>query len=471
VTNSGSGDRPQPAVGFGRRTILAAGAGVAAAALTGLRPSPAEATVESGPAAEPSSVRRAYNFLDAMSDAYLAKGTTRLPQSYADQLGLFSTAFTYDASLALLAYLADTRSSSLARAKGIGDSLLFAQNNDPNFTDGRLRQAYNVGPYVFYDGVPQPDGLVRADGKANVGSQFGFLGTAVGDMAWAGMALTNLYHCTRARRYLDGAVRIGEWIVANTTTNQPLSGYKFGVDGGNNPLPFSSTEHNIDVIGLFTHLHKLTGKSIWLARREPALTFLRNMWNPVEGFFYTGTNDGTNINPSPLPEDPQTWSYLALRSRKYEKTLDWAIANLTATDTPTSPNSRLVDGQTFTGITFSSFSLIADPTVPIDPFNPPPDPNAVWFEGTGHMACALNERRKSGDAAKARAYLATIAKAQDQLGVGQTVGGAALPARSGVVAATSPLHTGFGFGYYNFRHTGATSWYLMAAAKTNPYTL
>jgi hypothetical protein len=40
-----------------------------------------------------------------------------------------------------------------------------------------------------------------------------------------------------------------------------------------------------------------------------------------------------------------------------------------------------------------------------------------------------------------------------------------------VVAASSPLHTGFGFGYYNFRHTGATSWYLMAAARTNPYTL
>ena len=109
--------------------------------------------------------------------------------------------------------------------------------------------------------------------------------------------------------------------------------------------------------------------------------------------------------------------------------------------------------------------------MPIDPFNPKPDPNAVWFEGTGHMACALSERRKGGDEAKADTYLATIAKAQDQLGAGQTVGGQALPDRSGVVAASSPLHTGFGFGYYNFRHAGATSWYLMAAARTNPFTL
>ncbi len=35
--------------------------------------------------------------------------------------------------------------------------------NDPDHDDGRLRQAYNVGPYTFYDGTLQPDGVVRAD--------------------------------------------------------------------------------------------------------------------------------------------------------------------------------------------------------------------------------------------------------------------------------------------------------------------
>ena len=31
------------------------------------------------------------------------------------------------------------------------------------------------------------------------------------------------------------------------------------------------------------------------------------------------------------------------------------------------------------------------------------------------------------------------------------------PERSGIVSASSPLDTGFGFGYYPYRHTGATA--------------
>src|ERR1044071_7293685 len=119
-------------------------------------------------------------FLDAAMDAYPQAGRTRLAQSYTDQAGLFSTAFVYDNALAVLAYLAGRR---LSRARALGDALIFAQDNDELYSDGRVRQAYNVGPYVFYDGVPQPDGFVRADGKANLGWQFGFTGTTVGEMA------------------------------------------------------------------------------------------------------------------------------------------------------------------------------------------------------------------------------------------------------------------------------------------------
>src|SRR6266542_3935755 len=160
-------------------------------------------------------------------------------------------------AFAVLAHLADRRAESRQRAVTLGDALLFAQDHDPQHSDGRLRQAYNVGPSVFYDGSPQPDGFVRADGKANVGFQFGFTGTAVGDMAWAGIALVALARRTREARFRDGAVRIGEWIIANTFSNQPLGGYRFGVDGGNNPLPFSATEHNIDLVGLFGQLADL----------------------------------------------------------------------------------------------------------------------------------------------------------------------------------------------------------------------
>ncbi|CPU64583.1 Uncharacterised protein [Mycobacteroides abscessus] len=120
----------------------------------------------------------------------------RLAQSYADQLGLFSTAFVYDNALAILATLTAGR-RHLDRARALGDGLVFALEHDPDHDDGRLRQAYNVGPYTFYDGTPQEHGLVLPDGTANVGWQFGFLGTAVGDMAWPGIALLHLHAVTR----------------------------------------------------------------------------------------------------------------------------------------------------------------------------------------------------------------------------------------------------------------------------------
>jgi hypothetical protein len=226
-------------------------------------------------------------------DAYPDHGGVRLTQSYTDQAGLFSTAFTYDNALAILAHLAARTGEGLTRARALGDALLHAQLHDPAYDDGRLRQAYNVGPYTFYDGSPQPDGFVRPDGTVNVGTQFGFTGTAVGDMAWAGIALSALALCTGAGRFRTGAVRIGEWIERTGRTDEPLGGYTFGVDGANQRLPFTSTEHNTDLVCLFGRLAQLTGARVWLERRARAEAFVRRMWEPAGGFFYTGTNDAS----------------------------------------------------------------------------------------------------------------------------------------------------------------------------------
>ncbi len=90
------------------------------------------------------------------------------------------------------------------------------------------------------------------------------------------------------------------------------------------------------------------------------------------------------------------------------------------------------------------------------------------FEGTAHLALALRDRGAAGDETHARRLLASVERAQDLLGGGQTVGGRALPSASGVVSASNPLDTGFGFGYYPYRHAGATAWYLLAVARANP---
>ena len=447
--------------GISRRALIGAGLGAGAAVLT----------AQSGTAAAadgPSAPRRALAFLAAAMDAYPDHGTVRLAQSYTDQAGLFSTAFTYDNALVILADLAAGTADGRRRAVALGDALLYAQAHDPGYDDGRLRQAYNVGPYTFYDGSAQPDGFVRADGTANVGTQFGFTGTAVGDMAWAGIALGALAGRTGERRFLTGAVRIGEWIERTARSDQPLGGYTFGVNGANEKQPFSSTEHNTDLVGLFGRLARLTGDGVWSERRAWAKAFVEKMWEPSGGFFYTGTNDGVTVNRSPVPEDTQTWTRLALPSPAHARSLDWAATHLAVLDTADRPGSTVPAGQSYEGVTFSSASLLANENAPIASGQPKPDRSGVWFEGTAHLALALRDRCAPGDEARARRLIASLERAQDLLGVGQTLGSAAVAERSGVVSASSPLDTGFGFGYYPYRHTGATAWYLLAVARANP---
>ncbi|MDF3147061.1 MULTISPECIES: Tat pathway signal sequence domain protein [unclassified Streptomyces] len=448
-------------IGIGVAGFTAAGAGAARAAA-------GDASAASAYASAAPAQRRAHAFLAAAMDAYPEHGSVRLAQSYSDQAGLFSTAFTYDNALAVLALLATRTADGRARAVALGDALVYAQEHDPVHGDGRLRQAYNVGPYTFYDGSRQPDGFVRADGTVNVGTQFGFTGTAVGDMAWAGIALSALARRTGERRFLAGAVRIGEWIERNGRTEEPLGGYKFGVDGANEKLPFTSTEHNTDLVCLFGRLARLTGDAVWLERRARARDFVEKMWDVDGGFFYTGTNDGVTINTSPIPEDTQTWTHLALDSRAHAGSLDWAARGLAVLDHAERRNSTVPAGQSYEGVTFSSASVLANEDAPIADSQPKPDRNGVWFEGTAHLALALRKRHGRGDEAQARRLIDSIERAQDLLGGGQTVGGQALPERAGVVAASSPLDTGFGFGYYPYRHTGATAWYLMAATRSNP---
>ncbi|MFI6376493.1 Tat pathway signal sequence domain protein [Streptomyces sp. NPDC050546] len=454
---------------FSRRSLIGVGVGISAAGLVAAGSGQALAA---GPnvTGRGSAPARGRAFLAAAMDAYPDHGRIRLTQSYTDQAGLFSTAFTYDNALAILAHLAARTAEGRTRATALGDALLHAQSHDPAYDDGRLRQAYNVGPYTFYDGSVQPDGFVRADGTVNVGTQFGFTGTAVGDMAWAGIALSALARRTGERRFLVGAVRIGEWIERTGRTDEPLGGYKFGVDGANQKLPFTSTEHNTDLVCLFGRLARLTGDRVWLERRGRAEAFVRRMWEPSGGFFYTGTNDGVSVNKSPIPEDTQTWTHLALgsRGRGYSRSLDWAAAELAVLDHAGRANSTVPAGQWYGGVTFSSASLVANEDAPIAEGQPRPDRNGVWFEGTAHLALALRDRGARGDGARARRLLASIEQAQDLLGGGQTVGGRVLPERCGVVSASSPLDTGFGFGYYPYRHTGATAWYLLAAARFNP---
>ncbi|HEY6249756.1 MAG TPA: hypothetical protein VI685_07325, partial [Candidatus Angelobacter sp.] len=86
---------------------------------------------------------QAFNFLDAMMDAYAQGQQQRLIQSFSDQIGLLSTSFVYDNSVVINAFLERGQAADLQRALLLGETLLYAQQHDPA-GDGRVRQAYFV---------------------------------------------------------------------------------------------------------------------------------------------------------------------------------------------------------------------------------------------------------------------------------------------------------------------------------------
>ena len=432
-----------------RRLLLGGGAalGVGLAGL-GVPDAAAQPTPRRG--ASSGSVRSAVRFLQGVTDAYRSTGP-RLVQSYYDESGLTDTGFIYDNALTIIALLAG---GDVSRARAIGDALLYAQSHDEKYTDGRLRQAYHANDFI-------------TEGKAHFGWEYGLVGTAVGDMSWSGIALVQLARRTRQSSYQAGALRIATWIEKETRTTTGLGGYDFGETEG--LAGFKSAEHNIDVYALFLMIGELTGDRIWRTRAQHAWDFVERMWNAEDGYFWTGSNDGAAINKSETqrPLDVQTWSWLAARQSRYAEALDWARTNLAVTDTPQRTNSELTGNYAVSGVAFGSGSLKADTEKPIDKWHGNPDSGAVWFEGTAQLALALRDRDGRGDRDKANELMAAISSAQSQLGQGQTYNGKAIP--GGIVAASSPINTGYTFGYYQHLHVGATSWYVMAGTRTNPY--
>ena len=427
-----------------------------------------------------SSIERAFSFQNFMMDAYASGQTVRLSQSYSDN-GLLSTGFTYDNAVAIHAYLASEQPGHQRRAVLLGEALLYGQAHPYPFpiADGRFPQA-------FFTGVAATDGSGTFVTPA--AAPFYFYNSAVGDQAWAGMALAQLFHRTADTRFLSGATYVGDWIAQNTYDANGVGGFKFGatiqyINNENVSVPSTngkSTEHNIDSYAFFTMLKELTNDDVsnfdgmrWSELAEHALRFVKAMYNPDGPYFYTGTTgDGQTISTTPIPEDVNTWSYLALLKNKYRGTIDWALRNLEVTDTPASPHSSLTGSQTIHGLVFDTASFAAA--------YPNTDPNAVWLEGTGHTIAALVARVLRGrdhvaallsDLQTAAGLLEQCMLAQAELGKGQTVGGKPIPDGHGLVAATSSLDTGFGYTYGPSLHLGATGWYLLGALAANPFQL
>jgi hypothetical protein len=380
----------------------------------------------SASAATPS-VQNAYDFLNQMMDLYAHGSTPRLVQSFTGgtlgQQG-FTDSETYDDALMIDAFLAEGTPDGLARAVTLGNSLLIVQSHDPA-RDGRIRVAYSPAPLVTVRGHGHSRTKVRITDKTS----------DVGNMAWVGMALTRLYATTGSTPYLTGAEAIATWVVRNCSDQRGAGGYTGGKNANGARIKWKSTEHNIDLYGLFTMLAIESGDSQWSGDAARAKAFVVAMWNASAGSFYVGTTtNGVTPNTAEQPEDVNSWSYLALQDPTYSSSLDWDVQHLS------------VSANGFSGVSFCQG-----------------DKSGVWFEGTAHLADALALRHASGDAARAAQYLSDIGFAQTNGPNGDGLG---------IIAASkNGLSDCDGDFYYSSLHTGATSWYVLASQQVNPFVI
>jgi hypothetical protein len=383
----------------------------------GSLPAPRTAGLERSPLALPaSSIPKAYEFLDVMMDKYASGRTTRLVRSFdGGGVGNFTDAVTYDDALMIDALLARGTAGDVECAGVIGDAFAYVQAHDPKH-DGRLRAAYAPKPLLA------PSDVVETDPTSDVGN-----------MAWVGQSLVQLYARTHQAKFLQSAVAIGTWLQTNAYDRRGAGGYTGGDNPNGSKITWKSTEHNIDVYAFFTLLATQTKNSVWTARAAWARRFVASMWNPAQGRFYVGTgNDGVTPYATFKPEDVNSWSYLAFENPAWADAPSWNVQYLAVT------------AGDFGGVSFCSG-----------------DRSGVWFEGTAHMADALAIRNRAGDAAQAQTYLDDVLYAQthglnnDGLGI--------------IAASKNRLSDCDGDYYYASLHVGATAWYVMAAGKIDPF--
>ncbi|MFA5844742.1 MAG: hypothetical protein WC971_07930 [Coriobacteriia bacterium] len=360
---------------------------------------------------------------------------------------LGNVAFTYDNALAMLSYMARGTADDWRRAKIIGDTLIYAQDHDPDYDDGRLRNAYRSGDITD---TSNGDALLPGwwdDTRKRWLEDPEAVSSTTGNIAWAMIALLDYYENKGDPAYLEAARRMGEWVETETRDDSvAIGGYMGGYRGWPSDPPqkqtWKSTEHNIDLYVAFRRLHTATGNTAWVERANHAKRLVEAMWDSDSGRFWTGTlGDGTTTNTANIPVDIQAWAVLAFPEKlEYRQGLAWAEANARTDcavhDCPNHSDAR----PGFSGFDFND------------------DLDGIWFEGTAQMVTAY---RAACETEAAGTYLRELRRAQ--------VSAENSDGRGIVAACHDGVTTGFDLVYLNRLHVGATSWFIMAARSFNPY--
>ncbi len=344
-------------------------------------------------------------------------------------LALRGVAFTYDNALASIALFGCGNSGA---GRQIADALAYATDHDPDYHDGRVRNAYAAGP--IKPGVITLPGYWSAERGAWNQDAYQ-VGSATGNQAWAVLALLEAYRQSQEQSYLQAARRILDWTQANTYDSQTPPGF-IGGFYGYPPTPqrqgWKSTEHNVDLAAAWDALDRLHANAQAASQALIARRFVDSQWDADQGRFLIGTlPDGHTQEREKSGLDAQIWPLIAVRDRP----ADWQ-RSLAFIDHA----HRFADGYGFNRA-----------------------PDGLWTEGTAQAAAVA---QLSGAPQQAQPLWAVLVA--QQAGDGWLF--ATPQAQISTGLAIGPTSTTNDFFYYHLPHLGATAWAAIAATGVNPFT-
>jgi len=368
-------------------------------------------------------------FLEQQMDQFSLTGprfaqTYRLPAAAltGEYGGMHLRADTYDSAVACIFFMERGR---MDRARDLGDALVAALNHDA-IGGGRIVAASRANE-LLDRGLENTTSIFTPDGGRR----------DVGNMSWAGLALTRLYHRTRSYRYLHAAETIGRWIIDNCTVGDDWGGFSGGEDHWGTTYRWRSVEHNVDAFSFFANLHHLTGEQQWAdasasARRLVIACRITERRDVV--YYCTGTGETQVLNSTVVPTDTQSWTALAGIDPGPNEgySLIYMMHHMNTTTAG------------FQGARFAR------------------DGAEVQNEATAGAAMAL-WLSKAGLQRAAEDYYASLVRQIDEAPNADGYGVVATPAPE---AKTGP---GLGWSYFNFLHVASTAWTGLALlAKEDP---
>lgn len=189
---------------------------------------------------------------------------------------------------------------------------------------------------------------------------------AAGPNAWVLIALNYYIHKTGDKEFVPLAKDIADWLISLQSIEGGIIG---GYYGSGEPMVWISTEHNFDCYVALRDFGIITNDEKYLRRAKEIKKWLDNdVWDKKAKRFLMGRR-----NPN-FATDISSWAVLSL-GNEYAEGLDFAIEKSLNTQTYKVKDVK-VEGFDF-GSTYKT--------------SPFPDKDAVWFEGTAHMALAFEK--------------------------------------------------------------------------------